>query len=427
MNHKIELFDFQQEVLTDPARFKIMASGRRVGKSYLAAVAAYNHCLEQSNRRALIIGPTVSMIRESIWTTLKGLVHPDHINGFAREIDLEIRFINGSKITLKGFDRPDSLRGISPSPTFIVLDEFAYIKQDAFTEVILPMTSDPQRRASVFVISTPKGITNDFYKLWVKGQEDKTGLWKSWQFTAEDVRPDMKEEIELARVTMDLKSFNQEYCATFNNTGDAVFYNFNRNIHVTNNLLPIEPGEPIHISIDFNVRIMASTVWCHRGNQLHAMDEFFGNADTYQLIRSIKGRYKNRDIICYPDASGRAMKTSAATGTTDFSILRNAGFKVLARSKQPPLVDSVNAVNALLKDAKGNTRLYFNKEKTPRTIASVETTTWKEGFTTGMDNAIIDKSKGVEHFSDGVRYICEFLYPIGKHKPQIIRDRSWSF
>ena len=427
MNHKIELFDFQQEVLTDPARFKIMASGRRVGKSYLAAVAAYNHCLEQSNRRALIIGPTVSMIRESIWTTLKGLVHPDHINGYPREIDLEIRFINGSKITLKGFDRPDSLRGISPSPTFIVLDEFAYIKQDAFTEVILPMTSDPQRRASVFVISTPKGITNDFYKLWVKGQEDKTGLWKSWQFTAEDVRPDMKEEIELARVTMDLKSFNQEYCATFNNTGDAVFYNFNRNIHVTNNLLPIEPGEPIHISIDFNVRIMASTVWCHRGNQLHAMDEFFGNADTYQLIRSIKGRYKNRDIICYPDASGRAMKTSAATGTTDFSILRNAGFKVLARSKQPPLVDSVNAVNALLKDAKGNTRLYFNKEKTPRTIAAVETTTWKEGFTTGMDNAIIDKSKGVEHFSDGVRYISEFLYPIGKHKPQVIRDRSWSF
>jgi hypothetical protein len=226
---------------------------------------------------------------------------------------------------------------------------------------------------------------------------------------------------------MDEKSFNQEYCATFNNTGDAVFYNFNRNIHVTDNLLPIEPGEPIHISIDFNVKIMASTVWCHRGNQLHAMDEFYGNADTYQLIRSIKGRYKNRDIICYPDASGRAMKTSASTGTTDFSILRDAGFKVLARSKQPPLVDSVNAVNALLKDAKGNTRLYFNKQKTPRTIASIETTTWKEGFTSGMDNAIIDKSKGVEHYSDGIRYICEFLYPIGKHKPQIIRDRSWSF
>jgi len=427
MDHKIELFDFQQEVLIDPARFKVMASGRRVGKSYLACVASYQHCLEKPGRRAIIIGPTVSMIRESIWTTLKSLVHRDHMIGFPREIDLEIRFINGSKITLKGFDRPDALRGISPSPTFIVLDEFAYIKQNAFTEVILPMTSDPQRKAKVFVISTPKGITNDFYKLWVRGQEDKTGLWKSWQFTAESVRPDMKEELDLARSTMDEKSFNQEYCATFNNTGDSVFYNFNRNVNVTENLLPIEPGEPIHISIDFNVKIMASTVWCHRGNQLHAMDEFYGNADTYQLIRSIKGRYKNRDITCYPDASGRAMKTSAATGTTDFSILRNAGFKVLARSKQPPIIDSVNSVNALLKDANGNSRLYFNKQTTPRTIASIETTTWKAGFTTGMDNAIIDKSKGVEHFSDGIRYISEFLYPIGKHKPQVIRDRAWSF
>ena len=99
MDHKIELFKFQQEVLTDPARFKVMASGRRVGKSYLACVAAYNHCLEGGNRRSLIIGPTVSMIRESIWTTLKSIVHPDHINGHPREIDLEIRFINGSKIT----------------------------------------------------------------------------------------------------------------------------------------------------------------------------------------------------------------------------------------------------------------------------------------------------------------------------------------
>ena len=427
MNHKIELFNFQQEVLTHPARFKIMASGRRVGKSYLAAVAAYNHCLEQPNRRALIIGPTVSMIRESIWLTLKSLVHKDHINGFPREIDLEIRFINGSRITLKGFDRPDSLRGISPSPTFIVLDEFAFIKQNAFTEVILPMTSDPNRRASVFIISTPKGIGNDFYRLWVKGQEDNSGLWKSWQFTAEHVRPDMKEEIQLARVTMDEKTFNQEYCATFNNTGDAVFYNFNREVNVTDNLLPLGEKEDVHISIDFNVRIMASSVFAHRGNQLHCLDEFFGNADTHQLIRSIKARYKGHNITVYPDASGRAMKTSAATGATDFSILRNAGFKCLARSKQPPIIDSVNSVNALLKDANGGTRLYFAKNKVPRTIASIEQTTWKEGFTTGMDNAIIDKAKGVEHFGDGIRYICEYLYPIGKHKPQTIRDRGWSF
>lgn len=87
----------------------------------------------------------------------------------------------------------------------------------------------------------------------------------------------------------------------------------------------------------------------------------------------------------------------------------------------------VNCVNSLLQDAAGNCRLYFNKDKCTRTIASMEQTAWKPGNTTGMDNSIIDKSKNNEHFSDGVRYICEMLYPISKDKPTVIRDRSWSF
>lgn len=423
-NYEISLFPFQQEVFDHKARFKIVAAGRRTGKSYLASVMAYNHCLEHRNQRAILIGPTVGMIRESMWSTLKNIVHKSHLEGLPREMDLEMRFINGSRLSLKGFDRPDSLRGISPSPTYIILDEFAFIKTGAFSEVVLPMATDPNRKAKVLIISTPKGVSGDFYQLYNKGQEENH-LWKSWQFTAEKVRPDMKEEIALARSTLDLKTFEQEYCATFNNTGDSVFYNFTRE----NNVLDIEPlqkNEPVHIAIDFNVKIMASSVFAHRGDQLHCVNEFYGSADTHQLIRRIKSVYKDRDITVYPDASGNARKTSASTGVTDFSLLRNAGFKVLARSKQPPIVDSVNCVNHLLKDANGYSRLYFHKDCT-RTIASMEQTSWKVGSSTGMDNAVIDKSRGAEHFSDGIRYICEYLYPINKHKPAVIRDDSWSF
>lgn len=425
-NYEISLFPFQQEVFDHPARFKIVAAGRRTGKSYLACVIAYHHALEKPNRRAILIGPTVSMIRESMWATLKSLVAPQHMSGLPREIDLEIRFVNGSKISLKGFDRPDALRGISPSPSYIVLDEFAFIKQHAFTEVVLPMTSDPLRKASVLIISTPKGVSNDFYNLFCKGQEPNE-LWKSWQFTAASVRPDMAEEIELARSTLDLMTFQQEYAATFNTSGDSVFYNFNRELHVSDNLLPFDDHEDIHISIDFNVKIMAASVWAHRGDQLHCLDEFYGSADTTSLIRKINKAYPNRNIICYPDASGNARKSSAATGTTDFSLLRKADFKIRARNKQPRIADSVNCVNSLLQDAAGNCRLFFNKDKCTRTIASMEQTAWKPGHTTGMDAAIIDKSKNNEHFSDGARYICEMLYPISRDKPTVIRDRNWSF
>lgn len=425
-NYEVSLFPFQQEVFDHPARFKIVAAGRRTGKSYLACVAAYHHCLQKPKRRAILIGPTIGMIRESMWATLKGLVASEHLSGMPREVDLELRFVNGSKISLKGFDRPDSLRGISPSPSFIILDEFAFIKHHAFTEVVLPMTSDPIRKASVLIISTPKGVSNDFYNLFCKGQEPNK-LWKSWQFTAANVRPDMAEEIELAKSTLDLMTFQQEYAATFNTSGDSVFYNFNRELHVSDNLLPFDSHEDIHISIDFNVKIMAASVWAHRSDQLHCLNEFYGSADTTQLIKRIKKTYPNRNIIVYPDASGNARKSSAATGTTDFSLLRKADFKIKARNKQPRIIDSVNCVNSMLQDAAGNCRMFFAKDKCTRTIASMEQTAWKPGGTTGMDTAVIDKSKNNEHFSDGVRYITEMLYPISKDKPTVIRDRSWSF
>lgn len=220
------------------------------------------------------------------------------------------------------------------------------------------MTSDPIKKANVLIISTPKGVSNDFYNLYCKGQEPNP-LWKSWQFTASKVRPDMAEEIELARSTLDLKTFEQEYCATFNNSGDSVFYNFNRELHATDNLMPFEPYEDIHIAIDFNVKIMASSVFAHRGDQLHCLNEFYGSSDTTQLIRRINKTYPDKAIFVYPDASGNARKSSAATGVTDFSLLRKAGFQIRARNKQPRIVDSVNCVNSLLQDATGVSRLFL--------------------------------------------------------------------
>ena len=105
------------------------------------------------------------------------------------------------------------------------------------------------------------------------------------------------EELELAKSTLDVKTYEQEYCATFNNTGDSVFYQFSREWNVSDNLLPLGEQEPVHIAIDFNIKIMASSVFAHRGDQLHCLEELYGSADTHQLIRKIKSKYKNRESI----------------------------------------------------------------------------------------------------------------------------------
>lgn len=147
------------------------------------------------------------------------------------------------------------------------------------------------------------------------------------------------------------------------------------------------------------------------------MDEIQGHPDTETLAISLKTKFKGHKIYAYPDPSGRARKTSAAVGRTDFSILESHGITCIARSKAPPIVDSVAAVNRRLMTANGDVNFYIH----PRcvgTITSLERTKWVDN---NSDTATIDKSEGVEHFSDGVRYSTEFLFPVESGTKKSIR------
>lgn len=138
------------------------------------------------------------------------------------------------------------------------------------------------------------------------------------------------------------------------------------------------------------------------------MDEFKGHPDTETLADVIAKKYKGHNIYAYPDPSGNARKTSAAVGRTDFSILRSRGIHVHARKKAPMIVDSVNAVNRHLKSAAGDINMFIHPRCTG-TIQSLERTSWQDN---NPDLAMISKKEGVEHYSDGVRYITEYLFPV---------------
>jgi hypothetical protein len=159
-----------------------------------------------------------------------------------------------------------------------------------------------------------------------------------------------------------------------------------------------------------------------RGRQIQYLDEFKGSPDTETLAVSIKAKYwpnynnashedykkKICQINVYPDPTGKSRKTSAPIGQTDLSILASHGFNVLAHNSSPSIVDSVQAVNRKLLTAAGTTELFVHP-RCEGLIKSLERTTWVDN---NSDTATIDKSQGVEHFSDGVRYGVEFLFPV---------------
>ena len=237
------------------------------------------------------------------------------------------------------------------------------------------------------------------------------------------------EEIEILRHNIDPIKFGREYLASFAESGNSVFYCFDRKLHVRDDLVYFErgnhetPGEDVHVGIDFNVSINASCAFAKRGKEVHFIDEFQGSADTETLAVSIKARFwpnynnpqspeyhkKICKIYVYPDATGGARKTSAPVGQTDLSILSSHGFVVLTGGKvNPPIVDSVACVNRMLKTAAGTTSMYVSS-KCKGLISSLERTVWVDG---NSDTATIDKSKGQEHFSDACRYPISYLFPI---------------
>ncbi len=211
------LLPWQQEVFKDTKRFKVVAAGRRCGKSRMAAVTLLIEGLKCPQGSAVLyVSPTMGQSRQIIWDLLldlgRDIIQNSHVN------NLDITLINGARIYVRGADRPDTLRGVSL--TYAVLDEVADIKPEAWEQVIRASLSDKRGRA--LFIGTPKG-RNWFYDTFKLGESDDDPDWKSWHFTTADNPLIDQKEIESAKKTLSSFAFKQEYMASFTNAGSDIF------------------------------------------------------------------------------------------------------------------------------------------------------------------------------------------------------------
>jgi len=211
------LLPWQQDVFKDTTRFKVIAAGRRCGKSRLAATTLLIEGLRCPQGSAVLyVSPTMGQSRQIIWDLLldlgKEVIQSSHVN------NLDITLINGARIYVRGADRPDTLRGVSL--TYAVLDEVADIKPEAWEQVIRASLSDKKGRA--IFIGTPKG-RNWFFDLFNLGKNETDTDWKSWHFTTKDNPMIDPDEIESAKKTLSSFSFKQEYMASFDTAGSDVF------------------------------------------------------------------------------------------------------------------------------------------------------------------------------------------------------------
>lgn len=221
-----QLHDAQLSVHNDPARYKVVVAGRRFGKSWLAAVELLLEGLSEYNEEGTYIAdeeiyyiaPTFEQAKRIMWPLLKRIGKLRIEGGIIEQIyekDCVIRLINGRRVSIKGADDPDSLRGVGIS--YAVMDEYAFMKPSVWEEIIEPAQVRTKGRA--LFIGTPEG-KNHFYHLYMKAK--KGGEWAAFHFKTIDNPTIPKDEIAKKRRNTSSDIYRQEYEASFDSGGKGI-------------------------------------------------------------------------------------------------------------------------------------------------------------------------------------------------------------
>lgn len=214
----------QAQIASDLHRFRVLCCGRRFGKTILA-IETIKGRASIPDSRICYIAPTYQQARDIAWAQLKE--DCSQAASSINESRLEIRLVNGSLVTLRGWESVETLRG--QKFDLVVIDEVAMMRNFwlNWQEVIRPTLTDTKGEG--MFISTPKGF-NHFYDLFNFQEKDEE--FKSFHFTSYDNPHLPFEELEKAKQQVTTDRFAQEYLADFRKTEGLVYKEFDRQRHV---------------------------------------------------------------------------------------------------------------------------------------------------------------------------------------------------
>lgn len=411
----IFLWGWQKE-----ARFRDAVCGRRFGKTFLAKAemrraarlaAEWNVSVEDEIWYG---APSFKQAKRVFWKRLKQAIPPEWRAGKPNETECSITLKSGHVMRVVGLDNYDDLRG--SGLFFMIIDEWADCKWAAWEEVIRPMLStckyivNGEQRVGghILRIGTPKGF-NHCYETFMDGQSGREPDCKSFSYTSLQGGNIPESEIITAKRTMDIKTFQQEYEASFESYQGVIYYCFNRQLSASNEV--VQEGDTLHIGMDFNVTKMAAVVYVKRGESIHAVDEFVDLFDTPAMIDAIRDRYEGYNVAIYPDASGDNRKSNNAS-ETDISMLRKAGFRVYVNSTNPAVKDRINSTNAQLCNTLGERNMFVNINKCPHFTKCLERQIYDA-------NGQPDKKSGFDHMNDAGTYPIAYLYPMERKAKRV--------
>ena len=424
----------QQAAWHSPHRFNTVPAGRRSGKTEIIGKRRIVRRALRGTRfpdpRFFVGAPTRDQAKRIFWKDMKALIPFPFVTDIS-ETELRISLINGAEIWVVGLDKPERIEG-SPWDGG-VLDEFANMKPETWTEHVRPALSD--RLGFCDFIGVPEG-RNHYYELdrtakAEQAEREGNSEWGSFHWISAEVLP--PSEIEAARRDLDELTYQQEYEASFVNFEGRAYYPFEEKLHCAKLRDRYRERAPLIFCFDFNVDPGCAAV----GQEMRLPNGsdgtgFIGevwierNSNTPAVCRKLVadwGRHAG-PVFVYGDATGGARGSAKIEGS-DWELVRKvlrSGFgnrvNYKVRSSNPAERARINAVNTRLKAGDGTIRAMVDPKACPHIVRDLEGTRLLKGGSGEIDKKADPQ---LSHISDAIGYYIEREFPVRSRKSKRVK------
>lgn len=384
MNINLDLLPHQAAFIADTTSPELaLVGGYGCGKTYAAAVKLCLLAMQNAGHELIGLSPTYGMADKVLVPAIEDFLRAHgfqfHFNKSKLIFEIIIKGRN-TKIHIMAAETYKRAAGINAAA--FLIDELDLIEADVASAAWKLLVSR-LRKGSVFqacATTTPEG-----YKF-------------AWQHFVDDINqnPELKSQRRIIRgKTRDnpflpdhyvphlLSQYPPEIAEAYlngefvNMNGRVVYdqYGFELGKNQTSlTLADISVNERIHIGVDFNHNGMSAVATVIRNNEVYVFDELLGAVNTMDLAERLNRRFSGYNTLIYPDASG-----SSGSANSDYSchaLLDQAGFELRSLSKNPPIRDRVNSVNAMFLNGQKERRLHINKASCPGLHKALMSQVW---------------------------------------------------
>ena len=401
----------QGKFLAMKNKYRAFCAGYGSGKTWVGCLGSGIHYLEHPLVNQGYFAPTYGHIRDIFFPSIEEAVFDLGLTVDIKEGNKEVHLYTGQiyrgTTICRSLDKPGTIIGFKIGHAMIdEIDILPIHKANiAWQKIIARMRyNGAGLKNGIDVTTTPEGF-KFVYKTFFRAPKETPALKKNYgliQASTYDNEKNLPDDY----IPSLIETYPEELVAAYLNgqfvnlTSGTVYRNYDR--IRCNSKETIQPNEVLNIGMDFNVDHMAACVFVVREDGWHLVDELKDIYDTPAMIKTIQSRFDGHRIKVYPDASGNSRKSVNAS-ESDLSLLRQAGFRVMANRKNPFVKDRILSTNKQFE--KGN--LWVNEKACPVTARSLEQQPYDA-------NGEPDKKAGFDHQCDAFSYPIVFEFPINK-------------